>query len=135
MNESIKSIYMRAESELDQAWEEMCRPSTDVVTYSACVGSRRALYHYLQVLAVHHSAEKGEVLNPKATMEDLINYCNMYDERLSAIDFSPIQCRCQYTFNDGSEEVRYCDSVDKVQACVEFAKQVKVIVQDRTGLA
>jgi len=26
MNESIKELYKSAETELDQAWEEMCRP-------------------------------------------------------------------------------------------------------------
>jgi hypothetical protein len=116
------------------AWEEMCRPSTDVVTYSACVGSRRALHQYLQVLAYFYAGQKGEELSKHATMEDLINYGSLYDEKLSAIDFSSVQCQCEYSIDDDPEEARYCDSVDKVQACVDFAKQVKAIVQERIGL-
>jgi hypothetical protein len=134
MNNTIKSIYTKAGSDLDQAWEEMCRPSTDVVTYSACVGSRRALHQYLQALALYYSTEKGEKLSAHATMEDLINYCSIYDEKLSAIDFAEVQCQCEYTMSDDREEGLFCDSVDKVQACVDFARKVKAIVEERTGI-
>lgn len=129
MNESIKELYKSAETELDQAWEEMCRPSTDVVTYSACVGSRRALYHFLRVVVMLSGDESADDVS--LTMDELIALGRTREPKLNAIDFTEVHCKCDYSADADPEEEVFCDSVEKVQFCVDLARQVQSIIKEK----
>jgi hypothetical protein len=47
MQEELQEILNQAEMDFDRSQQELYRPSTDVVLYSACFFARRALHHYL----------------------------------------------------------------------------------------
>ena len=51
------------------------------------------------------------------------------------IDFSQIHCQCDYILDDGHEEVRYCHSVAKVQTCVDLARNVQSIINEKDSTA
>lgn len=53
-----EQLFKQAEEDLQRASGELYRPSDDVVTYSACQFSRKALYRFLNALAIYQSRNK-----------------------------------------------------------------------------
>lgn len=133
MNDRIQTLYTSASALLDEASQELNRPSRDVVTYSACIGGRRALYQFLQVLA---AIDQGEVvLDRDYTLEELLNLGREKSEKLREIDFSQVHCQCDYILREGQEETRFCDSVQRVQLCAELADRVRSLVDTHSSRA
>ncbi len=126
-----KELFEQAESELKHAEDEINRPMEDVVSYSACVFSRRALYKYLNLLAIAYSNENNDTVSENQTIEELVTYCGQYNDKLKDVDFSSLHCRCDDMFQEGEEELVHCTSVDQVNYCTNLAEEVREILVDK----
>ncbi len=130
MNESkAEQLYKQAEEDLESASTELYRPSGDVVTFAACQFSRKALYRFLNALAIYQSRNKNIILEPNLTLEQLITFCGQHNKEIESIDFSSLNCRCAPVISDGDEQIIYCTSVQKVDYCAKLALEVKEIVR------
>ena len=129
MNESKPDqLIKQAEEDLQRANKELNRPSDDVVTYAACQFSRKALYRFLNALAILQSRNKKIILEPNLTLEQLITFCRQHSKDIDDIDFTSLHCKCNPVIDDdGDDEIIYCTSVNKVQYCAELASKVKEI--------
>lgn len=120
-----EQLFKQADLDLQRASEELYRPSDDVVTYSACQYSRKALYRFLNALAIHQSKNKNIILEPDLTLEQLITFCGQHNQEIANIDFSSLHCKCNPII-DG--EIIYCTSVHKVDYCASLASKVKEVI-------
>jgi len=129
MNESKpEQLIKQADEDLSRANEELHRPSDDVVTYAACQFSRKALYRFLNALAIYQSRDKNIILEPGLTLEQLIMFCSQHNREIDSIDFSSLHCKCNPVIDDGDDQIIYCTSVQKVNYCAKLAQKVKEIV-------
>ncbi len=124
-------LFKKAEEDFNRASQELYRPAEDVVSYSACVFSRRSLYRYLYGLAMLYAEENNVMLEPSLTIEQLITFCSKYNKNLNEIDFSSLYCKCNDMLKDGEEEIIHCTSVDKVAYCADLAENVREIVSEK----
>jgi hypothetical protein len=128
MNESTpEQLFKQADEDLQRAMEELYRPLEDVVTYSACQFSRKALYRFLNVLAIYQSRDKNIIFEHDLTLEQLITFCSQHNKEIFRIDFSSLHCKCNPVIVEGDDEIIYCTSVDKVDYCTKLAAKVKEI--------
>lgn len=128
MSESKPEQLIRmGEQDLQRASEELYRPSHDVVTFAACQFSRKALYRFLNALAIYQSRNKNIILEPDLTLEQLITFCSQHNEKIEDIDFSSLNCKCSPVIGDGDDEIIYCTSVQKVNYCTSLASKVKEV--------
>ena len=131
MTESkIKELFELAEEDLNHARQELYRPSSDVVSFSACVSTRRALYRYLEALANTYAAKHDDSFAEDGTIETLIEFCSKYNDQIKKIDFSSLNCKCNEIMEDGEEEIIYCTNVEKVNYCTELAEKVRSIIKE-----
>lgn len=130
-DEKVKVLFEDAETSLKNAREQLYQPAEDVVTYSVCVFARNALYHFLSCLYMIHSSEHEDSLNESPTMEQLIEYCSKYDERLKSLDFSSINCKCRNVVDVSDDEIFYCNDVFQVRECTELAESVRELVMEK----
>ncbi len=124
-----EQLFKQAEEDLQRASIELYRPSDDVVTFAACQFSRKALYRFLNALAIYQSKNKNIILEPNLTLEQLITFCGQHNKEIDSIDFSSLNCKCAPVIDDGDEQIIYCTSVQKVDYCAKLASQVKEIVR------
>ncbi|MFU8813321.1 MAG: hypothetical protein ACNA78_10165 [Balneolaceae bacterium] len=130
MNESKpEQLFRQADEDLQRANEELYRPSDDVVTYAACQFSRKALYRFLNALAIYQSKTKNMILEPDLTLEQLITFCGQHNKDINSIDFSSLHCKCAPVIADDEGEIIYCTSVQKVDYCAKLASKVREIVR------
>lgn len=122
-----EQLFKQAEEDLQRASTELYRPSGDVVTYAACQFSRKALYRFLNALAIYQSKNKNIILEPNLSLEQLITFCGQHNKEIDSIDFSSLHCKCTPVINDGDDEIIYCTSVQKVDYCANLASKVKEI--------
>ena len=123
-------LFKQADEDLQRANEELYRPLEDVVTFSACQFSRKALYRFLNALAIYQSKDKNIILEPDLTLEQLITFCAQHNKEIESIDFSSLHCKCNPVIgNDGHDDIIYCTSVQKVDYCAKLASKVKEIAQ------
>jgi replicative superfamily II helicase len=128
MNQSKpEQLFKLAEEDLQRANEELYRPLEDVVAYSACQFSRKALYRFLNALAIIQSKNKNIILEPELTLEQLITFCSQHNKEIKKIDFNSLQCTCTPVIDEGDDEMIYCTSVEKVDYCAKLASKVKEI--------
>ena len=131
MTESkIKELFELAEEDLNHARQELYRPSSDVVSFSACVSTRRALYRYLEALANTYAVKQDDSFAEDGTIETLIDFCSKYNNQIEEIDFSSLNCKCNDIMEDGEEEIIYCTNVEKVNYCTELAEKVRSIIKE-----
>lgn len=124
-------LYQQADEDLMRATQELYRPSSDVVSFSACVYSRRALYKFLTGLAHLYATEKNIILEPELTIDQLITFCSQYNKKLREIDFSSLQCKCNEILKEGEEELVFCTSVNRVNYCANLAESVKILLDEK----
>lgn len=136
-DERVEKLYAKAEKLLSQATKELYKPKEDVVTYSACISARSALYHFLGTFYVYKSTEEVDksLEEGKMTIDELIKYADQHISNIGDINFSCMQCTCQDVkkiVND--DEIYFCNSVGTVKECTDLAKKVKdVLIQDAFG--
>lgn len=134
MNEErAKTFYEKADMLLSQAGDELTKPAEDVVTYSACISSRSALYFFLACYYVSKAEEEVDenLEKGKIPIDDLVDFAEEVNDEISEIDFSPMHCSCkdvrQIVIN---EEIYFCNNVEVVKTCANLAEKVKAIVVD-----
>lgn len=127
---NIKELFQQAEEDFHRAKNELFRPLEDVVTYSACVSSRRALYKYLLGLSLIHAKENNESFDDHETIEKLIKYNSKYNDQLKKVDFSALYCQCEEMSEEDDEQV-YCASVSKVNYCSNLSESVRKILIEK----
>lgn len=129
--ERINKLYLKGESLLSRAHNELYKPKGDVVKYSACISARSALYYFLSCLYLYHDGkdEKGEIEDGSKTIEELIDYVGDYHEGISDIDFS--QMRCKYKDIEdvvSNDEIYFCNNTEIINTCTELADQTRELV-------
>lgn len=127
---NIEDLFQEAEKDFHNAKDELYRPLEDVVTYSACVTSRRALYKYLLGLSKIYTKENNESFDENETIEELVKYNSKYSDKLKGIDFSALNCKCEDMSAEDEEEV-YCNSVKKVNYCFKLSENVRKILIEK----
>ena len=128
MNKKPSELYQKAEDELKRAQGELYRPAEDVVSYSACLFSRKALANYLQALSLLYAEKNSVEMGEMPTIEDWISFSRQYSDDLKDVDFSSLNCKCNEILEDESEQIVFCTSVDKVHHCSELAEKVREIL-------
>ena len=128
MNKKPSELYQKAEDELNHAQKELYRPSKDVVSYSACVFSRKALIDFLQALSLLYAEKNNADLGDMTTIEDWIRFSREYNDDLKNVDFSSLNCLCNEILDDDREQIIFCTSIDKVHHCSKLAEQVRSIL-------
>jgi hypothetical protein len=134
---NIKEHFNQAEEYSKRSSEELYRPIEDVVTFSACVFTKKALYNYLLVLSQIHAEQNNDPVEDTNTIEKLVKYNSKYSKALNDIDFSLLICKCdEISYDDaGEEDLVYCSSVDKVSYCSELSESVrKILVEKKPSL-
>ena len=116
-HQNIDMLINEADQLLHSATAEMQRSEEDVTAHMVCYNSRQSIINYL----VSYLVKNGEALNKPVTMAGLLEQCRALDGRFDLIDISPINCR----HDEDSHE--YCLSVDKVNECLDIAKQTRAI--------
>lgn len=136
-DERVEKLYTKADKLLSKATEEIYKPKEDVVTYSACISARSALYHFLGCFYVYKSEKEVDksLEEGKKTIDELIEYAEQHISEIGDIDFSPMRCTCKDVkeiVND--DEIYFCNSVGIVKECTDLAKKVKdVLIRDAFG--
>jgi len=128
MKKKPSELYQKAEDELKRAQGELYRPAEDVVSYSACLFSRKALTNYLQALSLLYAEKNNAGIDGMSTIEDWIGFSRQYSNDLKDVDFSSLNCKCNEILEDESEQIVFCTSVDKVHHCSELAEKVRDIL-------
>ncbi|MGM0507309.1 MAG: hypothetical protein ACQER4_09015 [Bacteroidota bacterium] len=129
--EKVKSLFEQAEADQFRAGEELNRPSSDVVRYSACTFARRALHQYMTGLYTLYALENNDTPKESQTLDELIDYCGRHNPQIRQIDFSTIQCSCTDVMNEGDSEIVYCEDVMKVRQCKEIGDLVRDLLRSK----
>ncbi|MDR9365696.1 MAG: hypothetical protein RI575_10190 [Balneolaceae bacterium] len=132
-NQNFTELFQKAENDLNEAREELYQPAEDVVTYSVCVTSRRALYNFLSCLTILYAEENDEPVKEHQTIEAMIEYCSQYNDLLKEIDFSGLYCKCQKDIHENQKEAYFCNDVQKVNYCRKLAEKVRELVIEKGG--
>ena len=124
----LKGLFEQAGSELQNANDELSKPRSDVVEYSVCVSSRRALYFLVNILYQFYGQKNDDPVKEHPTLDEMVKYCRDYNEKIRFMDFNEIYCRKRDVLDD--DAMFYCDEVDKVKACTVMAEKVKEVVNE-----
>lgn len=126
MQDDLQEILNQAEVDFDRSQQELYRPSTDVVLYSACFFARRALHHYLYYYYKKFDGPEADKSPHELTIQEMAEYCAKHDERIGKIDFESMHCSKSDVLED--EDVFFCNDVDKVSSCKSLAEQMREVV-------
>ena len=132
-NQNFAELFRKAEKDLQDASEELYHPAEDVVTYSVCVSSRRALYNFLSCLCMLYADENDEPFREHQTIEEMITYCSQYNDQLKDLDFSYLYCKCEENIHENQKETYYCNDVRKVNYCKNLAENIRKLVIEKGG--
>lgn len=127
-DERLRKMYVKADELLSKATDELYKPEEDVVTYSACLSARSALYHFLGCMYLLDSDEEVDesLEEGKISIDELLSCAQKSHSEIGEIDFDPMRC----THKDvkdviNGDEIYFCNNVDTVQRCTDLAIQVK----------
>lgn len=126
MNYDLQQILDQAEADFERSQEELYRPSTDVVVYSACFFARRALHQYLYYFFKKFEGPIEGRSPHDITIQEMAEYCAKYREDIGKIDFESMHCSKSDVLEE--EEVFFCNDVDKVSSCKNLAEQMRHII-------
>jgi len=129
-DEKVKVLFEDAETSLKAAKGQLYQPAEDVVTYSVCVFARNALYHFMSCLYLIYSQDKEEKLDDAPTLEQMIDYCSRYNDKLKSMDFSSVNCKCRDLSSVDDDEIFYCNDVFQVKQCTDLAESVRDMVME-----
>ncbi len=132
-NLNFTELFQKAEKDLAEAKGELYHPPEDVVTYSVCVSSRRALYNFLSCLYILYTEENDDSIKEHQTIEELITYGSKFNDQLKDIDFSDLNCKCHEDIHENQKEAYYCNDVQKVGYCTKLAESVRKLVIEKGG--
>ncbi|GAA4804630.1 HEPN domain-containing protein [Litoribaculum gwangyangense] len=119
METEAKKLFKEAVDKLNEANKELYRPEEDIVSYSVCKNSQRAIENYL----------KGYLLKSGIdpigfkTVSTLYEQCIKVNKKFEKIDFSDFQCK-----SHNLENV-YCNEVSKVSSCFDIADSLDTFLR------
>lgn len=117
---TAEGFYKRANQLLNAAEHEEERAEEDVVTHFICTNSRQSISDFLKGFLL----EKNIAIQHPASIDSLYKQCQASDKRFDKLDINNMVCK--YELNAGS----YCLEKNKVDQCLDIARQVKSIVRD-----
>lgn len=86
MDQEIKKKYSQAEDLLDKAKEQLNKPEEDVVPYSICEHSYKAVINYLQSALLH----RGISAVGATGVEALLQKCREQDAQFNDLHLHPM---------------------------------------------
>ena len=122
----LKKILEGAEADFNRAQEELYRPSTDVVAYSACFFSRRSLHQYLYYYYKKYDGPKSDHSPHDLTVLEMAEYCARHNDKIAQIEFEHMTCCRTDVLRE--DEVFYCNEVEKVNSCKNLALRMREVV-------
>lgn len=128
--DDINTLMISAERDLESAENELKHSPEDVVSSTVCIYSRRALYKFLQALALLYAKENSESIAIHTSIEKLIDYTSRYNTALADINFSYLYCQCN-DLKTNEEKNLYCPGVHKVRYCAGLARSVQQIICEK----
>ena len=134
-DKKLKLLIKQAEADYNRARQELSRPSTDVVRYSACSFARRSLHQYMMILYTYYKQQNSEQLKEGLTLDDLVQYVSEYDKDVNEINFSKVQCSCTDVLNESEDEIIYCEDIDRVEHCTNLAEKLNHKINDTSIIA
>lgn len=139
-DKKLKLLYEKAEADRERAQQELSRPSTDVVRYSACSFARRSLHQYMMILYTYYKQKNSEQIKEGLTLDELVRHVRTYDKDVDKMDFSKVQCSCTDVLNESEDEIIYCEDINRVEYCKSLAEKLNhminnksIIVTDKAG--
>ena len=117
-NPKFDTILKQADHLLYSANKEIKTSQDAIVTYQACNDSRESIRKYLTSFLMKNGVEP----NAPVTLAGLLDQCKAIDKKFELIDMSCILCRHDSEYDD------FCLTVEKVNPCLEVAKQTQKIV-------
>jgi hypothetical protein len=127
--EKFKKSFQRADSELNNAKNELYKPADDVVNYSVCVSARSAIHHFMYCIYLMVADENMEPLEETPSISFMMKYCAESRKDLLELDFNPVYCRHRNVLED-EEVLFYCEDVDKVGNCTKLAESIRKVLID-----
>ena len=115
--QNIDILIQEADQLLNSAINEISRSEEDVTTFMVCQNSRQSIINYLASYLIKNDVS----LKEPVTLASLLSQCRDLDGRFDLIDISQIFCR------HDEEDEEYCLNVQKVNSCLNVAKQTRVI--------
>jgi len=129
-SDDIKDLMASAERSLELAENELRHSPEDIVSSEVCIHARRALYKFLQVLALLYAKQNNESIEIHTSIEMLIGYASRHNTTLKDVNFSYLHCKCN-DVTTSEEKNLHCPSVHKVRYCVSLAKSVQQIIREK----
>lgn len=113
-NNRSEAFFKEATKKLNEAKEELFKPSEDFVSYSVCKNSQFAIENYLKGFLVLNNVK----LTGSETIESLLEKCISVDKGFEKIDLNAIGCKNQPI------DSRYCSEINSVTACFDAADSI-----------
>jgi hypothetical protein len=109
-----KAFFTEATKKLNEAKEELFKPSEDFVSYSVCKNSQFAIENFLKGFLVLNNVK----LSGNETIATLYEKCENIDKGFKKIDVSAIGCK------NNAIDSRYCSEINSVSACFDVADTI-----------
>jgi len=119
MESKAKKLFEEAVHKLNAANEELFRPHEDIVSYSVCKNSQRAIENYLKGYLLKNGIETKNL----KTIKSLYDQCVKVNKKFEQIDLSEFECKSYNTDN------AYCNEVSKVSSCFDTADNLDTFLR------
>ena len=119
METKAKKLFEEAVDKLNKANKELYRPEEDIVSYSVCKNSQRAIENYLKGYLLKSGIDPTSF----KTIKSLYDQCVKVNKNFEKIDLSDFECK---SFN--TDDV-YCNEVSKVSSCFDIADSLDTLLR------
>ena len=119
METKAKKLFEDAVDKLNKANKELYRPEEDIVSYSVCKNSQRAIENYLKGYLLKSGIDPTSF----KTIKSLYDQCVKVNKNFEKIDLSDFECK---SFN--TDDV-YCNEVSKVSSCFDIADSLDTLLR------
>ena len=119
METKAKKLFEDAVDKLNKANKELYRPKEDIVSYSVCKNSQRAIENYLKGYLLKSGIDPTSF----KTIKSLYDQCVNVNKNFEKIDLSDFECK---SFN--TDDV-YCNEVSKVSSCFDIADNLDTLLR------
>ena len=115
MDKKANDHFEKAKKQLQEANEGLFKPKEDVVTFQVCKNSLLSIENYLK----GYLSKRGFETKESESLDQLLERCRLLDRKFCQIDLNVIDC------SNNPDHNRYCEDVDKVNACFQTADQLE----------
>jgi HEPN domain-containing protein len=125
MKRKANKLFIEAMEKLNEANEELFRPTEDVVSYLVCKNSQSAIENYLSGYLYSNGVDAKKF----NTIESLYQQCKLINNKFEKVDLSDFQCKIYDT------DTRYCNEVSKVSNCFDIADSLDTFLRKEKVIA